>query len=661
MLKCTHVSSGGAAVESDGSGVIAGSDVNERGGGVPASAVVAIAPEEEEEEVEAHKTRAMACSRTASQLYKATITGDWERARVIINSKKTALSEHITQVSETILHVAVGQPNIKFVKELVKSMTKEQVERKDQFGRTALCSAAIAGNTGAAKILVKADPALPCILSNRNYSPLHYAAKYGHKKTIQYLLSVTEFDYQLTHLTASGVTLLNLLISGDFFALACDQLRKLPDSALKEDSVGKAVFQTLAQKPSAFPSGNPCGYWKSFIYYMIVVEKQEIPIEGNKASECTNGADEENPRLHSKISDSLNTSGFLQSIGSFFRRNLVVLWKAFHIFPFINKVYNEKLAHTEALVLLKAMCDRVISCHGDCFKLLEDPVRTAAKLGIHEFVAETLTQSPELIWSFDDENRHSIFHIAVLNRHEKIFSIIGKMFTHKHPAGALRDKDENNILHLVGRLGPCSEVSGAALHMQRELQWFKEVESFVLPSYKEKMNKSGKTPRMVFSEAHKDLVDKGGLWIRNTASACSIVASLIITTMFSAAVKFSYGANTGKSFLVFAAADAIGLFSSSKAVFMFLGILTSRCSEDDFLESLPRRLIIGLMTLFISIVAMMVAFGATLHILLFHIVGRLIVIPIAIASCLPIMFFVKMQFPLIIDMVLCTYLPSVFY
>ncbi|CAM8901317.1 unnamed protein product [Rhodiola kirilowii] len=104
MSKSSHASSGGAAVESDGSGVIACSDVNERGGGVPASAVVAIAPlpstepEEEEEEVEAHKTRAMACSRTASHLYKATIIGDWERVQVIINSKKTALSEHITQV-----------------------------------------------------------------------------------------------------------------------------------------------------------------------------------------------------------------------------------------------------------------------------------------------------------------------------------------------------------------------------------------------------------------------------------------------------------------------------------------------------------------------------------------------------------------------------------
>uniref|UniRef100_A0A7N0TYJ1 PGG domain-containing protein n=1 Tax=Kalanchoe fedtschenkoi TaxID=63787 RepID=A0A7N0TYJ1_KALFE len=637
-----------AAADSGGSGGYAGVAVTERGGGAPGVAggvapLPSSEPEEEEEEVEAHKKRATPCSRSTSQLYKAAIIGDWESAREIIYSKKTALSEHITQ-------------------ELVKSMTKEQLEQKDRFGRTALCSAAIAGNTETAKILVKADSDLPCVLSNRYYSPLHYAAKYGHKKTVQYLLTVTEFDYQLPHLSASGVTLLNLLISADFFAMACDQLRKLPDSALKEHNVGKAVFQTLAQKPSAFPSGNPSGYWKSFIYNMIVVEKQEIPTDCEKSTECKNRTDEENPQAYSKVSPaSPDSSGLFHSIGKFFRNELVVLWKAFYIFPFIYQVYNEKLAHTEALKLLKAMCDRVVACHGDCFKLLEDPVRTAARLGIHEFVSETLSASPELIWSFDDENRHSIFHIAVLDRHEKIFSIIGKMFTHKHPSAALKDKDENNILHLAGRLGPCSEVSGAALHMQRELQWFKEVEDFVIPSYKEKMNKAGKTPRMVFTEEHKDLVDKGSLWIRNTASSCSIVASLIITTMFSAAIKFSYGTNQSRPFLVFAAADAIGLFSSSTAVFMFLGILTSRCSEEDFLESLPRRLIIGLVTLFISIVAMMVAFGATLHILLYGIVGWAVIVPIAIAACLPIGFFVKMQFPLIVDMVLCTYLPSVFY
>uniref|UniRef100_B9GMA2 PGG domain-containing protein n=1 Tax=Populus trichocarpa TaxID=3694 RepID=B9GMA2_POPTR len=49
---------------------------------------------------------------------------------------------------------------------------------------------------------------------------------------------------------------------------------------------------------------------------------------------------------------------------------------------------------------------------------------------------------------------------------------------------------------------------------------------------------------------------------------------------------------------------------------MFLGILTARYAEQDFLISLPRKLIIGLSTLVISIAAMMVAFCAALLVML---------------------------------------------
>ncbi|KAL9689805.1 hypothetical protein QQ045_010195 [Rhodiola kirilowii] len=60
------------------------------------------------------------------------------------------------------------------------------------------------------------------------------------------------------------------------------------------------------------------------------------------------------------------------------------------------------------------------------------------------------------------------------------------MFTFMHRAAALRDKYENSILHLAGRLGPCTEVSGASFHMQRELKWFKKVENFVFRLIKKK-------------------------------------------------------------------------------------------------------------------------------------------------------------------------------
>ncbi|KAL7212964.1 hypothetical protein ACSBR2_015626 [Camellia fascicularis] len=61
---------------------------------------------------------------------------------------------------------------------------------------------------------------------------------------------------------------------------------------------------------------------------------------------------------------------------------------------------------------------------------------------------------------------------------------------------------------------------------------------------------------------------------------------------------------------------------------MFLSILTSRYAENDFVESLPFKLMIGLTTLFISITTMMVAFGATF----FIVFDRYMVwVPIAVA------------------------------
>lgn len=49
------------------------------------------------------------------------------------------------------------------------------------------------------------------------------------------------------------------------------------------------------------------------------------------------------------------------------------------------------------------------------------------------------------------------------------------------------DNFSNNILRLAGNLAPkdqLNRVSGAALQMQRELQWFKEVEKLVPNVYK---------------------------------------------------------------------------------------------------------------------------------------------------------------------------------
>ena len=136
------------------------------------------------------------------------------------------------------------------------------------------------------------------------------------------------------------------------------------------------------------------------------------------------------------------------------------------------------------------------------------------------------------------------------------------------------------------------------------------MESIVPPWTIEHTNSKFMTPAQQFTKDHKELVIEGEKWMKDTATSCSVVGALIVTIMFAAAFTVPGGTdqNTGfpmflhkKIFMLFILSDAISLFSSTTSVLMFLGILTSRYAEEDFLKSLPKKMIIGLSTLFFSI------------------------------------------------------------
>ncbi|KAK2651955.1 hypothetical protein Ddye_011811 [Dipteronia dyeriana] len=113
------------------------------------------------------------------------------------------------------------------------------------------------------------------------------------------------------------------------------------------------------------------------------------------------------------------------------------------------------------------------------------------------------------------------------------------------------------------------------------------------------------------------------------------------------------------SFKIFAISVALALFSSTASVQMFLGILTSRYSEYDFLFSLPKKLITGLMSLFFSIASMMVAFAATFYIVISH-PWRWVTFLIASLGAVPVTLFAWMQFPLLVDIFKSTYGPGIY-
>ncbi|MFS7917720.1 putative PGG domain-containing protein [Helianthus anomalus] len=106
---------------------------------------------------------------------------------------------------------------------------------------------------------------------------------------------------------------------------------------------------------------------------------------------------------------------------------------------------------------------------------------------------------------------------------------------------------------------------------------------------------------------------------------------------------------------IFAVSNAFSLFTTTTTLLLFLSILTTRFSEKDFLVSLPRRLILGLFTLFLSTIAMIVAFGAILF-LIFCDHRPWMLAPIAGFACLPLSVIVTIKLPLLVDLIQSTYI-----
>lgn len=65
-----------------------------------------------------------------------------------------------------------------------------------------------------------------------------------------------------------------------------------------------------------------------------------------------------------------------------------------------------------------------------------------------------------------------------------------------------------------------------------------------MPSFRELKNKTGKTPRELFTSIHEDLLKNGEKWMRDTANQCMLVATIIAIVAFPAAFNVAGGNNS---------------------------------------------------------------------------------------------------------------------
>jgi hypothetical protein len=138
-------------------------------------------------------------------------------------------------------------------------------------------------------------------------------------------------------------------------------------------------------------------------------------------------------------------------------------------------------------------------------------------------------------------------------------------------------------------------------------------------------NNMNKTAQGLFASTYKDLRNEAREWLKKTAEGCTIVAVLIATVAFAAAYTVPGGPNqsTGAPvllyqpfFVVFTAADVLSLASALTSVVIFLSILTAPYRLDDFRHSLPNKLMLGVTFLFLSVSMMMIAFAATIFLMI---------------------------------------------
>ncbi|XP_068304347.1 ankyrin repeat-containing protein NPR4-like [Pyrus communis] len=332
-----------------------------------------------------------------------------------------------------------------------------------------------------------------------------------------------------------------------------------------------------------------------------------------------------------------------------------------------------KIVHVNSLEFLKLACEEInkdLDMHQMSYPTVNYAIFEAVRNGNVEFITHICKANPELLWRTNDEGR-CIFAFAIECRQEKIYNLLYGISA-KEKVMQIGDSKRNTKLHMAGLLSPSAQaqlnrIPGAALQMQRELQWYKEVEAIIPPRYLEWRNDDEHlTPMELFTKSHSGLLKEGEKWMKETATSYTVVGALIITIMFAAIITIPGGnKDTGfpafideKLFMLFMISDAISLFSSTTATLTFLGILTSRYAEYDFLKSLPTQMIIGLATLFFAIATMMIAFSAALLIIVRG--HSWIVIPTILLSSVPVTLFAWMQFPLLVRITNSTYGKGIF-
>nr|XP_023881104.1 uncharacterized protein LOC111993465 [Quercus suber] len=648
------------------------------------------------------------------KLFKSAMRGQWENVLEIYSENNTVHKAKLTSSGDTALHIAVSDGKEEVVRKLVRYISaqpdgKEVLQIKNEQGSTPLHIAASMGNVAMCECIAKVDPSLVGARNDDNETPFFLAALSGKKDAFLRLHQIcgTENGYEYSR-RKDGDTILHCAIAGDYFDLAFRIIHLYEKLVNSFNEKGWTPLHLLASKPSAFRSGSHLGGWYKMIYYCIFVDGLEP--DNQNFQETIKSSDHQSTGPENDLNDQKKQDypenyrtclDFLQLFRKVEKKNGVrkdaqnheksdVKSTAETKSELATDVENPKAEaakekHSEKVlnatkIGITEIVEKIVELFPVALPDLlatkeklaekvkvkrETPVLIAAKNGITEIVEKILELFPVAIHDMN-EHKKNIVLLAVENRQPHVYQFLLQKNIMKDSVFRRVDDEGNSALHLAAKLGEHKPwlIPGAALQMQWEIKWHEFVKESMPFHFFQRYNNKGETSREIFTETHKDLVKDGSEWLTSTSESCSVVAALIATVAFASAttvpggVKQDIGTPTLENqpaFDAFAISSLIALCFSVTALVMFLSILTSRYQEKDFGSDLPKKLLLGLTSLFVSIASMLIAFCAG-HFFVLKDKLKYAAFPVYAVTCLPITFFAVAQFPLYFDLIWATFL-----
>ncbi|QHN91374.1 NF-kappa-B inhibitor cactus [Arachis hypogaea] len=428
--------------------------------------------------------------------------------------------------------------------------------------------------------------------NKKGETPLFLAALNCYKEAFAYLhhthqsLPITLPELVRDH---DGDTILHCAIRREYFDLAVIILHYFGELATLSNNKGLTPLKVLATRPLAFPSGIKFSWWKLILYHCKFFL--------NWGSD--DKVDEENPS---------------EKYDGFFPPNCAVICqsiKTADVYSFgvsgqvLNKVRKTKKNHQWSNQLLK----------------------TLMKNASEAFTGTGAGGKPSDDWKGD-------------------FYEINDAFTQRQnpPKAALEEQSWT--------------IGNSTLQMMWDTKWHEYIRGIMPEENYLRINHHRKTAKQIFIESHRDLIENSITELKETSVACSAVAGIIASVAFASTSSTSGGGGNGsdnKGLEVgklesdtLAVASLVGLCFSVSSIITFLSLYNSLKQADDFRRSLPLKLLLGLIFLFLSVVAMIISFSSGQYSLLSH-HGRSFLIPLYAATFFPLCLFVVVQIPRCFD------------